>query len=226
MTDLSIYSDRYKFSGTVEQALYFVGDWHDYEAKTQPDFCKAHGLKPDSYFLDLACGCLRGTLPLVEYLESDRFHGADISEGLLDVARVRVAPFRQSKHPRFFKITDYNFEKAFDGKKFDFILSVSLLTHLLPEVIPDLFAGVAQILKPEGVWYFTMYPTDKIPGVGDVEMARQNRQWLMDIGQTAGLIISDLDDGLRPNDCPGTSSAFQPTVNSTLGQWVMKAVLA
>lgn len=219
---LAVYDDRYKFSGDENEALYFVGAFADFEEKSQPQFMREMGLKPGDKFLDLACGCLRGTWPLVDYLNDGDFYGADVSQGLLDAAAKRLSDKSIKNTPTLRKMNDFNLEKLFGGVKFDHILSVSFLTHVLPHDIPSLFRGVSEILKPGAAWYFTMYPTASMPGFGNVELHFYNKTWLMDIGDECGLKVEDLP-GVRPNPCPNPNN-INKEVNSCLGQWVMKAV--
>lgn len=225
---LEKYQERYNFTGDLEAAIYFVGHWVDYETNSQPKFMKDHGLRPEHSFLDLGCGCLRGTAPLVSYMDQNNFFGIDISRGLLERAFEQVLSLNILRWPLLFLAKDYEFYKL-TGRKFDYILSVSLLTHLLPDIIFELFSGVRQILHPSGVWYFTMYPIEcakvdpSLDHYGDIEISYYNRRFLIEMGVKAGLFIEDVDEGTRKNVCPGSASQFCPEVNSTLGQWVMKA---
>lgn len=223
MSVLAPYKERYTFKGnTVQDALYFVGDFGEFEAKSQKEFCIAKGLVSSDNFLDLGCGCLRGTAQLVDYLWEGNFHGADVSEGLLEIAPERLRQLGVRKTPILKVMEDFDLRRLFP-RPFDFILSVSLLTHILPGDIPALFAGVHDVLALGGVWYFTMLPTDGPVGRGDVNCAIYNKGWLIEQGLAAGLRIDDLP-GDYPNPCPNPQNLIQ-RVNSTLGQWVMKASL-
>lgn len=227
MTDLSVYAGRYNFAGNLAQALDFVGgSWGEHEAYIQPDFMKKHGLMPEHSFLDLACGCLRGTAPLVDYLDDGNFYGADVSSGLISVVPERLKTLGISKTPKLKVISDFNLSGSFQNQRFDYVLSVSLLTHLYPDVIPSLFSGVSGILNPKGVWYFTIYPCETVPGRGNIELHYYNKYWLMEVGQDNGLAIKDMDEGIHRNETPGSSGSILPYKNTTLGQWTMEARLA
>ena len=52
--------------------------------RLQLDFLVEHGLTPDSYVLDVACGALRAGIPLVGYLDRARYYGIDMLESLLE----------------------------------------------------------------------------------------------------------------------------------------------
>jgi ubiquinone/menaquinone biosynthesis C-methylase UbiE len=216
------YAQRYKFDGDLSEAIDFVGANGDFELKSQRDFMIAHGLKPDQTFLDLGCGCLRGTAYLVDYLNDGNFFGADVSKSLIAMAPARLDALGVSNKPTLVPIENFNLPAVFKTQ-FDFILSVSLLTHVLPADIPSLFRGVAGVLEPTGTWFFTMYPSYNTDFYGDIECMYYNKEWLIAKGKQCGLIIEDIPgDFLNPAPMPHIIER----VNSTLGQWVMKARLA
>lgn len=223
MPSLELYKKRYEFNGIdPRSALYVVGANDEFEIEAQPKFMKEHGLAPQHKFLDLACGCLRGTIKLIDYLEPGNFHGADISPGLLKTIPDRCAQQGIVNKPVLWLINDYNFKKYMQIK-FDFILSVSFLTHLLPAVIPDLFLGVSKILAPKGTWYFTLYPTDSADHHGDIEISYFRKSWLIEEGAKAGLKIEDIE-GDFPNASPISNYIERVNVEG-MAQWVMKASL-
>lgn len=200
-----------------------VGGEAELEEHLQSRFCLVAGLKEKDVFLDYGCGCLRGTLGLVQYLLPDHFHGCDISEKLVQEGYVR-AKERYGNDCVDLRIVDgFEISDLF-GKKFDFILSVSLLTHILGDDLEFCFNGVSRVLKKNGRWFFTIYPLDEgdeKPFRGDIGLMFYKRSYLKDIGDRCGLKIDDYGTDLRPN--PVASNQFLREVNSTLGQWVMVA---
>lgn len=222
--NLAPYKDRYAFSAnTVADALWAVGSNEEFEVDSQLTFVKNRGLLPEHKFLDLGCGCLRGSAKIVQYLDDGNFHGADISEGLMQMIPKRLAMLNITRTPITHLINDYEFLKLFN-EKFHFILSVSILTHLLPDAILPFFTGVAKILRGDGVFYFTMYPTEKPIHEGDIEVSFYNKNWLIEQGKKAGLKIEDI-----PGDYPNPSpiSNYIERVNfPEVAQWVMKGTLS
>lgn len=216
---LALYKRRYEHTGDLKQALYVVGDNHDFESITQTAFMQIAGLRPNHKFLDFGCGCLRGTAKLVDYLDDGNFFGTDVSEGLLGQSYRRLEEMGIKKTPCLQVLNDYNLEELFK-EKFDFILSVSVLTHILSHDLPALFSGISKVLKPRGIWYFTIYPTEEAFS-GNVEIMRYNKQYLKDVAEQNGLYIEDIS-GDFPNPSPGIK--FISRVNTPLlGQWVMRA---
>lgn len=222
MFDLSPYKNRYCFSGTVTDALWAVGSNEGFEIDAQIAFVKRMGLLPSHTFLDFGCGCLRGSAKILDYLDDGNFHGADISEGLLSAIPKRLELLGINKKPVIHLVNDYELWELIK-EKFDFILSVSILTHLMPEAIDPLFNGISQILKDNGAWYFTLYPTNSDIHEGDIEYAKFNKGWLIERGKANGLLISDID-GDYENPSP-ISNYIERVNTSEIAQWVMKAVL-
>jgi cyclopropane fatty-acyl-phospholipid synthase-like methyltransferase len=212
------YRDRYEFEGGEQDAIHFVGAFEEFERKSQPEFMKAHGLEPQHKFLDLACGCLRGTIDLINYLHPGNFYGADVSDGLIRIGYERA--MAMDHKPTLRVMDSFDLSKIFD-EKFDFILSVSFLTHILPPDIPAVFKGVASVLAKGGKWFFTIYPSEYTPGMGSIECHFYNKDWLISEGRKAGLLIKDIPGDFE-NPCPNPHNLIK-RVNSTLGQWVMEA---
>ena len=220
--DLTESKKAYEFtSKSVDDALYAVGANDVMEVESQLEFVKNRGLLTTHKFLDLGCGCLRGSAKIVQYLDEGNFYGADISEGLLDIIPKRLAMLNITRSPITKVINDYDFLNLFDTK-FHFILSVSVLTHMLPEMVPPFFAGVAKVLRGDGVFYFTLYPTNENLHYGNIDLSFFNKDWLIAEGLKAGLKIEDI-----PGDYPNKFKNYIQRVNvPEMGQWVMKGTLS
>lgn len=203
----------------VGDPLVKVGGSAELEAMLQEQFCLSAGLRADYHFLDYGCGCLRGTLGLVKKLAFGHFHGCDVSEKLIAAGRERASGL----------LVDLRVIDGFDlrglfRRKFDFILSVSLMTHILGEDLEKCLSGVRGALKAKGRWFFTIYPlSEEHPDNfrGDIGVMFYKRSYLREVGERCGLEIEDYGTELRPNPVPGNQ--FLEKVNSTLGQWVMIA---
>src|SRR6476619_7354649 len=64
----------------------FVGGLWDLAGTHQLRFLVAHGLRPWMRLLDLGCGCLRGGIHLVRFLDPGRYYGIDVNASLLAAA--------------------------------------------------------------------------------------------------------------------------------------------
>jgi len=225
LSNLATYKNRYSFSGGISDALWAVGSNEIFEQDAQLSFMKRVGLKPSDIFLDLGCGCLRGSAKIVDYLNAGNFYGADISDGLIDIIPMRLELLGITKKPNIYLINDYDFFGLI-GKKFDYVLSVSILTHLLPGEIAEFFSGVSKILTKNGVYYFTIYPTTQAEFVGDIEQAEYNIEWLIKTGRENGLNVFDIPGDYK-NPSPIPELNLIDRVNTPeMAQWVMGATLA
>ena len=54
--------------------------------RLQFDFLLEHGLQPQHKLLDIGCGCLRGGIHFINYLEANNYYGLDINESLIKAA--------------------------------------------------------------------------------------------------------------------------------------------
>jgi predicted TPR repeat methyltransferase len=220
LTSLLRYKERYGKEVDLKGALFEVGDNHFHESWAQPAFMMSVGLRKRHMFLDLGCGCLRGTSLLVDYLDQGNFHGADVSQPLLNQCGPILKYVDVKNKPILHLINDYDFFKL-TKTKFDYILSVSVLTHVLPDDIETFFRGVAGCLKPNGTYYFTIYPLDDGSFKGDMERMCYNIDYLKKVGDNAGLLIQDI-----PGEYHNLCNNFIDKVNTPmLGQWVLKGVL-
>lgn len=225
MLNFDIYRQRYKFDGSIDEALYFTGANPEFEEKNQFAFMKSVGLLPFHKFLDLGCGCLRGTINVVDYLYDGNFFGADVSDGLIESAEQRVFNNGIINTPTLKVINDFELDKVFK-EKFDYILSVSLLTHLFPDAIPYLFHGISKVLSDKGEYYFTIYPLkdDTRVAQGTIEIMRYNRDFLKTVAKEYGLVVTDLEGDYEN---PVSSNKYLERTNTPyIAQWVMKAVKA
>lgn len=224
MTEVfSPYKKAYEFNykGDLNDALMRVGGNGDFEADNQPLFMKKQGLESFHKFLDLGCGCLRGTARLADYLRPGNFYGADVSQGLLDASRDRLSALGIENSPTLVKLDDFKFEYFQNMMiKFDYILSVSLLTHLLPEAVSDLFDGIKKILAKNGTYFFTIIPSEYDDHIGDVEVSQYNKIFLGKMAQEKDLVLKDI-----LADYPNPVPDFQviTRVNQPyIGQWMLE----
>jgi cyclopropane fatty-acyl-phospholipid synthase-like methyltransferase len=220
----SVYVDKYEFeyNGDLPDAMHRVGSNNIFELGSQTHFMLENGLKPEHKFLDLGCGCLRGTLYLVDYVNDGNYYGADVSKGLLAAAADYAKKNEVIHKPNLIHIDGFDGRENLFAEKFDFILSVSLLTHILPEDLESLFGLVKKILKKDGRFFFTIIPTTSEDFSGDVELMRYRKEYIAKAAQRAGLAVYD-----RLTEYPNEVPYFKimPKVNHRgIGQWMLEAV--
>lgn len=126
----------------------------------QCDFLKAQGLMPFHKLLDVGCGCLRGCLHYIKYLEEGNYCGLDVNSSLIQAGMLEIEEAGLAdKHPRL--IVDDQFRVDKFGETFDFMVSVSLFTHLPMNIIVRCLSMVRKHLKPGGTYYSTYFEAPK-----------------------------------------------------------------
>lgn len=136
-----------------------VGGFWDELGSLQLEFMIRTGLRPEMRLLDLGCGCLRGGVHFIRYLEPGNYFGLDLNASLVnagfDVEVRRYGLSGRISRDRLL-VTD-DFDASRFGLQFDRVISVSLWTHLPLEEVSRSLRAVAAVLKPSGVLYATLY---------------------------------------------------------------------
>ena len=134
----------------------FIGGKWEEIGQLQYDFLLKQGLQPQHKLLDIGCGCLRGGIHFITYLEEDNYYGLDVNASLIKAAwhEVELANLN-SKKPHLL-VTD-KFEIDRFEQQFDFVLSVSVFTHLPMNIIIRCLSQVQKNLAPHGKYYSTFF---------------------------------------------------------------------
>ncbi|MEQ7127496.1 methyltransferase [Actinopolymorpha sp. B11F2] len=135
-----------------------VGAYWQEVGKLQFDFLVSQGLQPDHRLLDVGCGALRGGLHFIRYLEPGHYYGIDLNQSLLkagiehEVPRAGLTdrmPATNLRQTDMFACDDF-------GVTFDFMLSVSVFSHLPLNHLRLCLHQLAKVTKP-GASYFTTF---------------------------------------------------------------------
>jgi cyclopropane fatty-acyl-phospholipid synthase-like methyltransferase len=134
MSEVTSYFDTARVEDAVRQGKHrtAVGGMWDEIGPLQLAFLKEKGLRPSDSLLDIGCGCLRGGVHLVEYLDPGNYFGFDVNQSLLDAGyEVELgAVGLRGRLPRENLLCGRDFEVERFGREFDFALALSLFTHL------------------------------------------------------------------------------------------------
>ena len=141
-----------------------IGGMWDEIGRMQFDYLRTAGLMPGMRFLDVGCGCLRGGVHAVQYLEAGNYFGIDLSRDLLDAGYdLEIAGAGlQDKLPREnLKATD-TFDITPFAQIFDMALAVSVFTHLTLNHLKMCLINVGAAMRPGGRFYVTYFdsPSD------------------------------------------------------------------
>jgi hypothetical protein len=136
-----------------------VGGMWDDIGKLQFDFLRAQGLTPSAKLIDIGCGCLRGGVYFVDFLEPGNYYGVDISEELLNVGYDVELKSRglQHKLPRANLVADGEFQFAKFSAAFDFGFAQSLFSHLPAGLVRQCLSRLAPNMAPRGRLFGTFF---------------------------------------------------------------------
>ncbi len=135
------------------------GRWEEI-GQLQFDFVVGQGLLPSHYYLDIACGALRGGVHFIPYLDPGHYLGIE-KERLLVEAGLREElgdELAQSKRPEIVISSDFEFERLSAAP--DFALAQSLFSHLPLDTIATCLAKLRPVIAPDGVFFATFNEVD------------------------------------------------------------------
>jgi cyclopropane fatty-acyl-phospholipid synthase-like methyltransferase len=133
-----------------------VGGMWDEIGRLQFEFLRARGLKPNHRLLDIGCGCLRGGIHAIKYLETGNYYGLDINRSLIEAARREVGLAGLAHKNPHLALSD-RFELGLFREKFDYLLALSVFTHLFANHIIRCLAEVREVLAPDGRFFATFF---------------------------------------------------------------------
>lgn len=137
----------------------WVGGLWEEIGQLQFDFLVNRGLRPDMRLLDVGCGCLRGGVHFVRYLNSGNYYGIDISQELMNAGRDReLGPLGlKEKLPLQNLSCRSDFHAGHFGVQFDIAIAQSLFTHLPINHIRLCIARLAEVVRLGGTLYATIF---------------------------------------------------------------------
>ena len=134
----------------------FVGGMWDEIGRLQFDFMLAQGLRPEHRLLDVGCGALRGGLHFVRYLEPGHYFGVDGNASLVRAGRHELAASGLTKRAPNLMVND-RFEFWKFDVQFDFLMAISLMTHLNMNHIVRCLGEAHRVLPLGGKFYASFF---------------------------------------------------------------------
>lgn len=137
----------------------FVGGLWDEIGQLQLDFARRGGLQPHMRVLDIGCGCLRGGVRFVAYLDAGHYYGIDVCQELIDAGYEQElgALGLKEKLPRTNLACNGEFSAEPFGVQFDVAMAQSVFTHLPMNYLRLCLARIAPVVRPGGVFYATIF---------------------------------------------------------------------
>lgn len=136
-----------------------IGGLWDELGKLQLNFLIDRGLRPSDVLLDVGCGCLRGGVHFISYLEQKNYFGFDINQSLLDAGYdVELNKMGlQSKLPKNHLQANSCFDMTAFGQKFRYAIAFSLFTHLTLNSIRRCLIEMGRVMQPGAKFYATVF---------------------------------------------------------------------
>lgn len=135
------------------------GKWEEF-GKLHIDFLTSQGLKPEHKFLDVGCGCLRGGIKLIEYLNENNYYGQDINSYLVKMGYEKEVPKAELQHKikkdNFCVTLDFSLNFS-DRVKFDMGISQSVFTHLTLNHLYVCLLNIKNHFKSEAKFFVTFW---------------------------------------------------------------------
>ncbi|WP_154222849.1 class I SAM-dependent methyltransferase [Marinicella rhabdoformis] len=126
----------------------------------QFEFMLRNGLEAHNNLLDIGCGCLRGGVKFIPFLNASNYYGMDINASLLAAAEIEINRANLvDRNPNLMLNSEFEFHKF--EVKFDYMISVSVFTHLPVNNIIRCLQRVSENLKPNGKYFSTFFISEK-----------------------------------------------------------------
>lgn len=168
----------------------YVGGLFEEIGRLQFEFLVARGLRPEHRYIDVACGCLRGGVHVIPYLNAGHYMGIEKEEALIEAGLRDELPagLAEEKKPRLVVSAEFEFERF--AAKADFALAQSLFTHLPPSLIERCMARLRPAMAEGGVFFATFFevaePTENPEAPHDHLCFRYTRQEMERMGERSG----------------------------------------
>jgi SAM-dependent methyltransferase len=134
----------------------FVGGLWEEIGAHQLNFLKQHGLKRDHLLLDVGCGCLRGGIACIRYLEAGNYFGLDINASLVKAGLMELEKEGLTEKRANLLVND-KFEFSRFGRTFNYAIALSVFTHLPMNHVIRCLIEIRKVLAPGGQFFATFF---------------------------------------------------------------------
>lgn len=168
----------------------YVGGLWDVMGPLELSFLQSRGLRPEHYLIDVACGCLRGGVHFIPYLDTGHYMGIEKEQTLVDAGLdLELDPgVRAAKRPHLLVDATFAFHRL--PHKADFALANSLFSHFPEPLVEECLTKLLPAMRPGGQFFATFYESDtpvrnpKRPH--DHGLYRFTRAQMLDLGRRTG----------------------------------------
>lgn len=163
-----------------QNAIKFVGNTRLENGAAQLELLLIEGLKQDQYVLEIGCGALVASIPIMSYLDDGHFVGIEPNQWLIhDSLNIRENyELCFKKAPQFFY--NSNFDGSLANIEFDYIIAHSIISHAANWQFLQFLENCAKVLKPNGKVIFSLRLTkpNKWGSPGSSEDETYFNEWM------------------------------------------------
>jgi ubiquinone/menaquinone biosynthesis C-methylase UbiE len=169
----------------------------------QLDYLRTHGLAPGMALLDYGCGALAAGILFIQYLDTSRYFGVDISSKALEEGRRRLGgQGLEHKKPTLVHLKDLSLA-GLEGRRFDVIWAQSVFTHMPPDDIRAALAQLRTLMDASSRFYATYGWSAQGPVQKRYKDWYYNLPYFNAVAKEAGLAVEEMGDWRHPADPEG-----------------------
>ena len=153
------YADAQRMRERIRQKRHreYVGGLWEELGRFQLEQLILRGLLPEHTLLDIGCGCLRGGVHFVRYLQQGGYYGHDLHQELIEIGIAEeLAPLGLNV-PRAHFQSNADFDFSAFPASFDFAVAQSLFSHLSFNDIRLCLERLAPHMRSGGHLYATFF---------------------------------------------------------------------
>ncbi|MBN2475436.1 MAG: class I SAM-dependent methyltransferase [Pirellulales bacterium] len=139
----------------------FVGGLWEPVGHRQFEFLVERGLKPSQRLLDVGCGCLRGGIHFVRYLDPGNYYGIDVNASLIQAAERFELPAAGLTDRCPHLLVDGQFTFTRFATTFPVAIALSVFTHLPANSIERCLVRLAEVIEPGGRFYASYFESPR-----------------------------------------------------------------
>jgi cyclopropane fatty-acyl-phospholipid synthase-like methyltransferase len=150
----SRFAEAQAYVGNGGQDYFVVG-------LLQLELLRMNGCVPSSQVLEIGCGALVGGRPIMQFLDPNRYVGIEPNTWLIEAAKEGLPDTERllrEKRPLFLDNTDFDASRT--GRRFDYVIAHSILSHAAAHQYPQFLLAVRKALVPDGVVLASIRFTD------------------------------------------------------------------
>jgi hypothetical protein len=207
---LKISLKRGRFLGKDWHREVVGGMWNEI-GRLQFNYLLGQGLQPEHYFLDIGCGCLRGGIHFIDYLNKGRYYGIEKEKLLIRAGReIELKRYGlEHKDPHLLITDDFDLSSVRQDIHFHFMLAQSVFTHLTPDMIQLCLTRVTPWLRSSGILYATFFESENgLAELGQSHLLKKHEKvsarypfgFFQEIAERVGLSVTYIGDWNHPRN--------------------------